>query len=264
MNPDEIILNHYRRIAKNFGLSICSGIPQEKIKHEEMQFFLKEIQAYAGEKARSLKVLDVGHGNGYTLEFLARKFPRHSFSGFEFTPELYEVSTQRNLENYQVWQGDARKGESYKSTYDIIYTERVLINLLNFKDKLKAMGHIAESLKPGGLFLMSESFEESTRLYNKARAEFQLEPFEPSPHNQFLTEKFIEKFPKYGLKEREALTSRYQLSTFFYTTKVLHKAIRRDGDNVAAVEFDNFLNLAFPSGIGKYTPIQFRVFEKED
>ena len=55
--------------------------------------------------------------------------------------------------------------------FDIIITERVLINLLSPKDQENALYNISKALVPGGSYLMIESFIEPLMKINKIRRE---------------------------------------------------------------------------------------------
>ncbi len=268
MANDDYILGHYANVAKQYGLSPQSTIEDQAIRDAETEFFKKAIRkivANLPDLNRPIRILDAGCGNGITIERLSKVFPRIEFVGLEFTPELLELCHQRALpkDKIKFLQGDMRELSSFKDgPFDIIYSQRSVINILGKQKQVQALKNIASSLTEQGHYLLSESFYESWASLNHARAEFQMDEMPISKHNLFLTESRLQTLSKSNMCEYHHDLGRYYLSTHFYLTRVLHPILKREGDRALAPHFVKFLTGGLGPNIGTYSPLQFRWFEK--
>ncbi len=268
MANDDYILEHYANVAKQYGLSPQSTIEDQVIRDAETLFFKKAIEKILkglDHFERPIKVLDMGCGNGITIERLSKSFPRIQFTGIEFSPDLFELCQQRNLSNRNVTflQGDMRDEAIFSGgPYDIIYSQRSVINILGKQKQVQSLKNIANALTDQGHYLLSESFYESWAALNHARAEFQMEEVPISKHNLFLTESRLQTLSKSQMCEYHHDFGRFYLSTHFYLTRVLHPLLKRPGDRAVAPHFVKFLAQGIGPNIGNYSPIQFRWFEK--
>ena len=266
MSGDEIILNHYEKTAKLWGLGPRSSIQDPQIRETEIEFILGEVfEVLKRSQNKELKVLELGCGNGHLLEKLAINFPQLKLYGIEFTPELFELTRSRELPRTQVLCADARDTSTFSQfgeEFDIIITERVIINLLSWDDQHQALVNIANLLKPKGRYIMVESFRESWLLMNEARKEMGLARVEQSSHNRFLNEKVTVALSKLSLLELKGQMPYNSLSTHFYLTRVLHPSVRPYGGKTKESHFVSFFKAALPPNVGNYSPIQLRVFEK--
>jgi demethylmenaquinone methyltransferase/2-methoxy-6-polyprenyl-1,4-benzoquinol methylase len=103
------------------------------------------------------RVLDVGCGTGYTVLRHAAMFDS-AFSGIDFVPEMIEQArllaaefqTKKNVE-FRV--GDATSLDEPEGSFDVVVSERCLLNLPTRNDQWRAIGEIARVLRPGGRFL---------------------------------------------------------------------------------------------------------------
>lgn len=266
MSGDEIILKHYEKLAKLWGLGPRSSIQDPEIRNAEIEYILGEVfEQLKRSPQKNLRVLEIGCGNGHLLSQLAENFPQLELFGIEFTPELYELAKGRELPRCQILKADMRDLTTFSSLgsdFDLIITERVVINLLTWPEQLQAIKNIASLIKPAGRYIMVESFSESWLLMNEARKEMGLPPVEQSSHNRFLNEKVTVALSKLGLKEIAGQMPYNSLSTHFYLTRVFHPSVRPHGGKTKESHFVSFFKAALPRNVGNYSPIQFRLFEK--
>ena len=89
---DATIREQYARVAKQSGLASSSTMEDQLIRHHETGAIAKFVGLTTGDSGR---VADFGCGNGYTLGVLAERYPNLLLSGFEFTPELLDLATER-------------------------------------------------------------------------------------------------------------------------------------------------------------------------
>ncbi|MBT3237011.1 MAG: methyltransferase domain-containing protein [Bdellovibrionales bacterium] len=264
MSNDQIILKHYRQVAQANGLAATCTMDDPFVRESETKFIEKEIERFIAERPDQLsfKLMDVGCGNGYLLSYLTARFPTLNCVGVEFTPELLELALSRNLEQAEFLAGDCRQPDFINGQFDIVITERVVINLLVHKQQFRALENIASKVLPGGIYLMVESFREPLAELNRARSEMSLELIEQSYQNRYLSEGHIKAMRRFGLDELPVMTPSNYLSSHFYITRVFHKAIRPSGGQVKFSRCSLFFRQALPPAIGNYSPILFRLFRK--
>lgn len=76
------------------------------------------------------------------------------------------------------------------ASFDVVVSERVIINLLDPAQQVAAFGEVARVLCPGGLFTAVEGFKSGLENLNRARADFLLAPIpEPAVNNWFTQER---------------------------------------------------------------------------
>jgi len=263
MANDAYILKHYQKVAINYGKRPESTIQDPKIRELEVDFFLSSIESFIAKKGFMPKIADLGCGNGHLLSKISKHFPKCKIYGLEFTPELFKIARERDLPNCQIELGDIRLELFSGEKFDIIITERVIINLLSWKKQAKALHNIIDSLNQGGLYLMSESFREPWVELNLARAEMQLDEIPQSKHNRYLAEAVIPYLAKHGLTEILGTRQKNELSTHFYISRVLHQMIAPPGSRGKTSRFSDFFNQALPTACGNFSPILFRTLQKK-
>jgi SAM-dependent methyltransferase len=263
MTNDAYILKHYKRIAEGFGHSSLCTIQDPAIREAEVTFFKKQISLLIEVMGiTNPTILDLGCGNGYTLSILREFFPDAKLIGVEFTPELYELAQNRELDNCEIYQGDIRKSLPDIGKVDFVITERVIINLLSWKQQRAAFDNIYEVLNDGAFYLMSESFREPWVQMNLARREVGLADIPESKHNRYLSENAVEALEKMGFKEISGCLEKNHLSTHFYISRVFHQAFRSKGSKIKSARMVDFFCEALPPSVGNYSPILFRAFKK--
>tara|TARA_R110000868_G_scaffold61524_1_gene186934 strand:+ start:45496 stop:46293 length:798 start_codon:yes stop_codon:yes gene_type:complete len=257
---DQIIIEHYNKVAERFGLSPQSTLGDQYIRNAEVSFFIDSLKMLLKDESTQ-SLFDIGCGNAHLLSCIRALFPTLKLAGMDFHPELVKLASSREIENCNIHQGDMRRDLSNYGQFDFVLTERSVINLLSKEEQYVAFNNIAKIIKPGGYYLFSESFEEPRANINRARKQMKLaQDVNPSKHNLWLREEDLEVLKENGFREIEAACKPNHLSTHFYITRILHSiALPKGGE---ASEFQNFFNLALPAAIGNYSPILFRAFVK--
>src|SRR5438128_11255852 len=123
VSNDELIQSHYKLQAEKHKDSPTSTMEDVIIRQKELEsifsfFRLREVKVIAN------KVLEIGCGNGYTLQQLAEAHPNTTFHGMDFSQDLLSIAAKRNVSNGTFSQGDVRKLEIQDASFDIVYTER--------------------------------------------------------------------------------------------------------------------------------------------
>ena len=261
---DQIILDHYKKVARNQGLNANSTIQDPFIRETEISFFIKSIEEFGNRRGSfDFSVLDVGCGNGFLLEAINKQFPELKLHGLDFSPDLLALAKNRKIQDINFFLGDARRLGDFSGNYDVIISERSVINILESREQKLALYNIADSLKKGGLYLQSESYFEPLVNLNRARREMRLNDITPLKHNRFLREFNVMALRDHrDLIEQDSIIKTNYLSTYFFVSRVLHQIIRPDGGKVKYSHLVNFMAEGFGPAVGNYSPILLRTFQK--
>lgn len=271
---EELILRHYREQAEKHGDSPSSTMEDLIVRERELEAITVFLAALRRRSDHELKVLDLGCGNGYALGEVSRELPLNRYWGLDFSEDLLEVARGRGLPRVEFASGDARALPYETGFFDAVYTERCLINILETPEQIRALQEVARVLKPGGHYLMLETFTDGFENYNRARQESGLDPVPTPYHNlmfnkkEFLSciEPLFEVVGPSSLAddtETKKLEPNF-LSSHFFIARVLHPVIVRDRfvRNSEFVRFFSQLVSHIPP-CGNYSPIQAYILRKQ-
>jgi len=179
-----------------------------------------EMLTLSGYISDGQRVLDLGCGSGTTAIFLAEN-KSLEITGMDFSPEMVKEANQerdrRGISplklNFAVQ--DIRKINellaAQAAPYDIVMTERVLINLETWEEQKNAIREIIKLLRPGGVYLMCENLRDGLDNLNKMRARVGLEPITSPWHNRYLEQDEVSEIDFAELIEYRDFTSVYYL-----------------------------------------------------
>jgi len=151
---------------------------------------IQEIKKYLND---GLKVLEIGCGNGISAIEFAKSYSLDILS-VDYSPKMIEnakMILSKQLQNdlkgkikFQVF--DIRELSKIKEKFDMVISERVLINLDNYDEQIKTINTIETILKPKGKFIMCESSTKGLDMINYERKKFDLELIEMPWHNNYI------------------------------------------------------------------------------
>jgi ubiquinone/menaquinone biosynthesis C-methylase UbiE len=267
---DELILDHYRRQAQKYGDSAVSAIEDEIIREKEMELLL-QFFAMLRERSggRALQVMDLGCGNGYALGVISAEYPEHRYTGIDFTPELLKIAYNRRLANVEFAHGDARTIPCKNNSFDVVYTERSVVNILDWPQQKTALQEIHRVLKPQGYYVMIEAFYDGVDNLNNLRRQVGLKGLLTAYHNRYL----IKDSAFQALRKMFSLLNPLQLGTHgdiyefppnflslhYITTQVL---IPKLAEKNQTLESDAIRIMASLPALGNFAPLQFFIFKK--
>ena len=173
-NVKEEIQEYYRVRA---GTDNYVTSPDFNLREVEIEYLSKHLKD-------GVKVLDVGCGNGYSTLCHAAQFDAE-FIGVDFVPEMIDAAKEmvgrfdiKGKIDFQV--GDVTDIQFEDETFDIVISERCLMNLTSKEQQWLAMREVARVLKPGGIYLMLEGTLQGLSKLNEVRTMFDLEPIPES------------------------------------------------------------------------------------
>ncbi len=212
-----------------------------------------ELAAIAGYVRDGMRILEVGCGNGITAIELARS-RNVTILAIDYAADMI-VAAKALQDNQQLTGsvrfqvGDVQSLAGLTEKFDLIYTERVLINLPDWPAQKKAIGDIAELLTEGGIYVMCENSQDGLDELNDLRARVDLPAIVAPWHNRYLRDRELEEINVPGLR---LVAINYFSSTYYFLSRIVNaSAAARAGiepDYDAAV---NQLALTLPA-IGKF------------
>lgn len=260
---DAIVREHYKGVAAKHGASSQSTMEDEVVRGKEIEQIIAFVD-WLGADGNSLDVLDLGCGNGYALSVLSQTRPSNRYQGLDASDELLEIARDRQLQNCQLAKSDARQLTLPDASVDAVYTERCLINILDWEGQLEALREVHRVLRPGGHYLMIECFTDGLQNNNKAREECGLEGLNEAYHNRYfdkdqlfgsITDLFTSVQPS---SDNSVLQSNF-LSSHYFIARVLHPLVTK-GTAIKNTEFVKFFSMLPP--YGNYSPIQSFILRK--
>lgn len=156
-------------------------------------FEMDTLQKYIKD---DMSILDIGCGSGTSAFYFASK-NNIDITGLDFSSKMIEqakidlekkkfdnakmrffVEDIKNISNSQNISG---------KQYDLVMTERVIINLASWDEQRKAITDIMKYVKPGGYYLMCENLQEGLDNLNNLRKKMNLGLIDKPWHNRYLS-----------------------------------------------------------------------------
>lgn len=168
-------------------------------------------------------VAEFGCGNGTTAIELLRQRDIELYC-FDFSPAMIEsakkLAKEADMENrihFQV--GDVRDEPEQNKKFDVIYSERMIINLPDWESQAKAIRYLTSNLNAGGRYLMCENSKLGLDHLNKLRMFAGLENISPPWHNVYLVDDLVASLdiPEVKLVDVEAFSA-----TYYFLSRVIN------------------------------------------
>jgi SAM-dependent methyltransferase len=187
-------------------------------------------QRVLSERCRQMpnfSILDVGCGDARTTAVVADRLPGSQFTGIDYADHMIENAKRLHyrLSNLELFVADCSSGTprpSLANRFDIAYSTRCLINILEDHHRLNAFKFIHRSLKPGATYLMIENFMEGQNAFNNAREEAGLSPISVRPHNRFFDDEELKHATNGLFRVEESLNIS---STYYLATRIVYSRI---------------------------------------
>ena len=237
-------------------LGEAAGSNDFLLKNLEQVLILKTIK-------ENSRILEIGCGNGDTLLKLAQEKNCEGM-GFDFAEEM--VSLARSSAEEQGYgaklvfeQGKVPGLPMGIGQFDYALTERCLINLDSHETQHKAFVEIMSFLKPGGYYLMIESFMQGLERTNALRSLLNLERIDPPWHNVFMDENLVTLWAtaSYALVDVVPFSS-----TYYFLSRVVYAALARDqGEELRYDSEINLLSCKLPP-IGDFGPTRLYLWQR--
>jgi len=222
-------------------------------------------------------LLDIGCGNAEATIQYAKKV--RSCLAIERSDHLLhkaqQVVAESEINNITIQQGDVLEMVDSVGQYDVIVTQRVLINLASWEDQKLAIHNIHRTLKPGGRYIMVENTNDAFSALNDLRIQAELDPIAQHWHNHFFDYDELMAFMKgkFQLVEFHDFSFYYFLTRIYvplfadfkgFGAKAVKDPIFDKADTAAKRLYAAFADRIRINGARSISPIQVFVFRRED
>ena len=227
-----------------------------------------EIQELSKFMKDDLKVLELGCGNGITSIEFAKNFNIH-ITAVDYSENMIEQANKNLKNNKNQLNGSVSFSvlslsqlNKLNQKFDLIFTERVLINLNSWDEQMKTLIKISELLNVNGVYCMCESSINALNNINKLRLEFNLPEIIPPWHNTYIDDEKLHEFNKNNLLDLVEISN--FSSTYYLFSRIVNARLALD--NNEKVSYSNPINLVslkLPP-LGNYSQSKLWVFKKNE
>jgi ubiquinone/menaquinone biosynthesis C-methylase UbiE len=219
---------------------------------------------------------DIGCGDGEATVQYAAKVAR--CVGMERSEHLRakaeKAAKERGAANLSIRSGDILDTSLPAACFDVILTQRVLINLASWEEQMQGILNVHRMLKPGGRYIMIENTSDAFLALNNVRVELGMAPIPQHWHNRFfdyheLIDFFRGKFQllrHYDFGLYYLLTRVYvpMFASFVgWGTQAVKDPIFEKSDAAARRLFEQLRDRVHISGCRAFGPIQAFVLRRE-
>jgi ubiquinone/menaquinone biosynthesis C-methylase UbiE len=263
---ERAILEHYKSEAASQGTEPSSTMRDHITREREVSATLRALEHVAALPVPAREVLEIGCGNGHLLEVIRRRWPALALRGLEYTPEMVDLARGRDLPHCVVDEGDVRRLPYPDASFDVVISERCIVNVMDRADQEKSLRGVARVLRPGGHFICIEAFTDGLAELNVAREELGLAPNHPPDHNLWFDKEWFRRTtePLFasvndGVGPDGPVPPPNFLSSHYFVSRALYPAVTRTDVryNTRLVSF-----LSFLPPMGNYAPIQFHLLRR--
>jgi SAM-dependent methyltransferase len=164
-----------------------------------------------------MNVVEVGCGNGYSTRRF-RELVAH-VDAFDYAENMIERAKSSVGEtNNRFIIDNVLAPEHLSPPYDTAICVRVLINLSDLEQQLRAVEVMASLLKPGGTLILVEGFTDGFRELSLLREQLGLPPVEPAAINFYSSLEELQA----ALDRAFSIEERFHLGSYDFLTRVLY------------------------------------------
>lgn len=169
------IQQHWQNWARSYGKDLRATTKGRTAKMIEIAAIGRVVERARQEFGRPLRILEVGCGNGFNCSWVAQTFSDCQVIGLDYIPEMIDAARLRQAEDgiddtrlsYLV--GNAVELDNVSGPFDLIFTDRCLINLNSWDLQSQAYRLMAKLLGPRGYLATIENSTEARARQNDLR-----------------------------------------------------------------------------------------------
>ena len=220
------------KIVQNFyenrdGRDIYATSRDFNLRELEIDFIIDCIQSITSRDMRP-RILDIGCGNGYT-DFRIAKAVQGEIVGVDFSKQMISGAEylrskhQNELLSRLVFQAaDVRNLKWNDGYFDIVTSERCLLNLPAVETQHDVIRGVHRVLKKGGVFIMVEGTRDGLRRLNDLRIKVGLEPITDQAEDNVSSLKFEEKNIEEFLSKYFKVIVKQHFGMYYLISRVVH------------------------------------------
>jgi ubiquinone/menaquinone biosynthesis C-methylase UbiE len=261
----EKIQNYWEERAKENYNKNTATTDDIHLRDLEINTLIETIHQIKSENIN--KILDIGCGDGRSTLDIATQFPDCHFTGIDFSETMVKIAN-KNLElknKLKDWVdfivGDVTKLNEVidDKKFDIIISDRCLINLDTSVIQYKAISDLSNHLTPTGYFIAIENFIEGHNTMNDSRKAMGLSEIPIRWHNKYFNESDVLNISKKYFKQ--TVVKDFSSSYYFATRIIYSKMCQMRGEIPDYNHEIHQLATKLP-WTGKFSPIKLLIMKK--
>jgi SAM-dependent methyltransferase len=180
--------------ARTHGASDLATNPDHYYRELEIECILRAVKALT-----PTTILDVGCGNGFTTEMLAKAFPDAEIVAIDYSEAMIdEAIAGHYCDNVLYLVGDVIALSRHKALlgrkFDVVLSTRCLINLANWAEQKLGILEMRKMLNPDGRLILVENIKDGLDNLNDLRVKYGLAPIKVRWHNFYIPQDELTKF----------------------------------------------------------------------
>ncbi len=211
-----LMVHNQKQVLEYWNDDHVESMYDKNLLNSEIELIKRYIPAGA-------KILDAGCGEGEGT-LIYSSVPGVQVQAVDFSETRLRKAEERlkNRENVSLKRVDFLGGYDLDNDYDVIISQRFLINLMEWPLQQKVLLDLMSLLKPGGRLLMLEGSRQGVDSLNEFRVSWGLEPIPVKWHNLFLDDKTLVDFMT---GQGYTLTAEEGLGAYFLLTRGVRPAL---------------------------------------
>jgi ubiquinone/menaquinone biosynthesis C-methylase UbiE len=211
-------------------------------------------------------ILDAGCGDGYSTLRVAKELPDFKFVGVDYSENMIGIAMRRCDEKQGPLPVEFKVGDVENlnllfpnMSFDIVITDRCLINLDSPNRQYNAINQIHKLLKPSGYYLAIENFLAGQKNLTDLRQSVGLPEIPVRWHNLFFDEvEFMERM----IKMFNTVSIVNFSSSYYFATRVIYSSMCQMRHERPDYQHDiHKLSINLPV-IGDCSPIKMAILQK--
>ena len=214
------------------GKEVYITSPDFNLREIEIDFIIDSIRKNTNVTNKTpLKILDIGCGNGYT-DIRIAKVLKVEIVGVDFSKEMIRGAEHLREEfkdeimSFPIFQvGDICKLNWSDDYFDVVISERCILNLPNKNTQYDVIREVHRVLKKDGIYIMVEGTRNGLRRLNKLRIKVGLQPIPDTSESNISSLKFEEKEIEKFLIKYFKIIKKQHFGMYYFISRIIHSLL---------------------------------------
>ena len=262
----EKVREYWEERAKQYYSS--PGATTDDIHLRELEIAAIVQTLHALDLPAQASMLDVGCGDGHSTLGVAEALPDLHVLGIDYSQNMIRLADERLQRQPELQErlsflvGDVMnlRPVCADSLYDVVLTDRCLINLDSLESQYHAMAEIADHANRGGHYIAIENFVEGHENMNAARRALGVPEIPVRWHNLYFRE---DDFIRGAERFFESIAIKDFASSYYFATRVIYSAMCQMRGEEPDYDHEIHRLAVHLPWVGQFSPIRMAVMRRK-